>query len=124
MQGRVVQKGMEFNEPLIVYEGEEHSGELKKNHSFIQISPSTVVMNVLKLAEEDNDFVIRVVETAGTAARVKIQFDRPLLSVKEVNLIEDILTILPPENNNFSFDIRPNQIRSFKIGVREDNRSH
>jgi alpha-mannosidase len=81
-------------------------------------------MNVLKLAEEDNNFVIRVVETAGKAARVKIQFDRPLLSVKEVNLIEDVLTILPSENNTFSFDIRPYQIRSFKIGVREDNRLH
>jgi len=124
VQGRVVQKGLEFNEPLIVYTGEEHSGELEKNHSFIQISPSTVVMNVLKLAEEDNDFVIRVVETAGTAARVKIQFDRPLLSVKEVNLIEDVLTDLPPENNNFSFGIRPYQIRSFKIGVSKENRSH
>jgi len=118
VQGQVVQKGMEFNEPLIVCTGEEHSGELGKNHSFIQISPANVILNVLKLSEDDNDFVIRVVETAGAEDRVKIQFDRPLLRVKEVNLIEDVLKVLAVENNYFSFDIRPYQIRSFKICVR------
>jgi alpha-mannosidase len=117
VNGQVVQKSLEFNEPYIVMQAEPHPGKLGKSHSFLQISPSTVILNVLKMAEDDTDLVVRVFEIAGLAKEVIIKFDRRISSVKEINMIEDFIADINSHNENFYFHIRPYEIRSFKVGL-------
>ncbi len=69
------------------------------------------------MAEDDTDLVVRVFEIAGLAKEVIIKFDRRISSVKEVNLIEDFIADIKPQNENFYFRIRPYEIRSFKVGL-------
>ena len=113
--GQVVQKGFEFNEPFLVFRSDTHAGELKKSHSFLQINPPSVIVNVLKKAEDDNDFVIRLYNTSAKSEKVTVQFDRSLSFVKEVNLIEDIIEDNFAEKDHFFFNIHAYEIRSFKI---------
>jgi alpha-mannosidase len=115
-QGGVFQKGFEFNEPLIISRDRSHHGLLEKRHSFVSISPQTVVLNVIKQAEEGEDLVIRVYETAGREEKVQISFDREIKSVQEINLIEDVIRKQEFIKNKTGFKIYPNEIRSFKIG--------
>jgi len=113
--GKVFQKGLEFNEPLVVLRSNSGNGILGEQHSFLSISPQTVILNVIKKAEEDDDLVVRVYETAGKVNTVRIKFDRPLKSVQEVNLLEDKISDINPNKNEFNFSINPHEIRSFKI---------
>ncbi len=116
-KGRVFQRGLEFNEPLIVMRGRPHQGVLEKQHSFINISPQTVILNALKKAEDDEDLVVRIFETAGREDDVHLSFDRLVKSVQEINLIEDKIVDLNYDKNNFNFKIYPYEIRSFKISL-------
>ncbi|MBA7529694.1 hypothetical protein ES705_21892 [subsurface metagenome] len=115
--GKVFQRALEFNEPLIVIRGQSLRGLLGEKHSFLRISPQTVIINVLKKAEEDDDLIIRVYETAGREETVQINFDRPVQTVQEINLIEDIISDHNPDKKGFNFIIYPHEIRSFKVGL-------
>jgi len=114
-KGKVVRQGLEFNEPLTVIREEPHKGSLPKTHSFIQISPENVVLNALKKSEDDGDWILRIFETAGEAKNVEVSFDRKISSVCEVNLIEDKICSIIPTTTKFSFEIKPFEIRSFKV---------
>lgn len=114
-EGQVVRRGLEFNEPLKLLRADSHQGSLPKTHSFISISPGTVILNALKKSETDSDWILRIYESAGKDAKVKISFDRAIKTVVEVNLIEDEIVGIKPVNKNFTFSIRPFEIRSFKV---------
>jgi len=116
-KGHVFQRALEFNEPLIISRAKSHEGVLGTRHSFITISPQSVILNVIKQAEEGEDLVIRVFETAGKEEEVQISFDREIKSFQEVNLIEDVIGKQSFTGNKATFKIYPHEIRSFKIGL-------
>ena len=115
--GEVTRRSLEFNEPLQLLRTNAHAGELPNALSFVQIEPAYVVLNSLKKAEDDKDWIVRVYETAGKSATVNIGF-RPLISrAAEVNLIEDHLGDIPHQKNSIAFTIKPNEIRTFKVRI-------
>jgi alpha-mannosidase len=117
VEGQVVRRGLEFNEPLMIIKANSHKGILPTSHSFIKVTPETVVLNALKIAEDDNDWIVRIYESSGKQETVTVSFDRQIVSVTEVNLIEDIINKIKPSGRQFSFIIKPNEIRSFKVGL-------
>ena len=114
-QGRVVRQGFEFNEPLRVFRTSLHKGSLAKTHSFIQVEPDNIILNALKKSEDDQDWIVRLYETAGKACQAVVRFDRTLTGVTEVNLIEDKLDTIKSGDKEFRFDMKPNEIRTFKV---------
>ena len=72
-----------------------HDGPLPQTGSYLAVEPDTVVAGSLKLAEDGDDLVIRVVETAGQAAPARIH--------------------LPAWDRDVAFVIRPFEIRTFRI---------
>lgn len=118
LEGKVFQQSLEFNEPLFMGRQNPHHGVLENHHSFLTIAPQTVILNSLKMAEDDKDLVVRVYETAGREEIVQITCDRGLSHIQEVNLLEDKIAGLDFENSKFSFTIKPGEIRSFKIGFK------
>jgi alpha-mannosidase len=72
-----------------------HDGPLAQTGSYLAVEPETVVAGAVKLAEDDDDLVVRVVETAGRAAPVRI--------------------VLPAWDREVAFDIAPFEIRTFRI---------
>jgi len=116
--GQVVHRALEFNEPLRVIRTSPHRGQLPHVQSFLRVEPENVVLNVLKKSEDDSDWIVRIYETAGQSSNVTVHFDREISKVEEVNLIEDRIGKVRNEENGFSFHIKANEIRSFKVGLK------
>jgi alpha-mannosidase len=72
-----------------------HDGPLVQTGSYLAVEPDNVVAGAVKLAEDDDDLVVRVVETAGRPAPARIR--------------------LPAWDRDVAFDIRPFEIRTFRI---------
>ncbi|HEU5203472.1 MAG TPA: glycoside hydrolase family 38 C-terminal domain-containing protein [Candidatus Limnocylindrales bacterium] len=72
-----------------------HDGPLAQTGSYLGLEPDNVVAGAVKLAEDGDDLVVRVVETAGRPAPARIE--------------------LPAWDREVAFDIRPFEIRTFRI---------
>jgi alpha-mannosidase len=95
--------------PVLIYQG-IHRGTLPKVDSFLEADAKNVLISSVKLAESNDDIIIRCVEAAGrkTAANINLKFiklnwkgtfrpceiktlrlNRQTLTIKEVNLLEE-----------------------------------
>ena len=72
-----------------------HDGPLPQTASYLAVDPDHVVAGAVKLAEDGDDLVVRVVETAGREAPARIR--------------------LPAWDREVAFDIGPFEIRTFRI---------
>ncbi len=68
-----VRRAAELNQPpLALFAAFHPQGRLPQSDSFIAVEPETVMVTVLKQAEEDEALILRAVETSKTAARAVI----------------------------------------------------
>ena len=89
----VVRLGAAFNHPLQVVATNVHDGKLAASGGAVSaVTPDSVVISSLKKAEDGEGFVVRVQETAGKAAVVKVSFSSTLVGkvneAVEVDLLE------------------------------------
>gem|GEM_PF-327034 len=111
----VYRSGLEFNNPLIARPVAKHAGTLPKQWGLLEVSAPNVVTSALKLGE-DGGVILRVYEAAGKATSgVKIKLTRDVASASEVNLIERPTRKVVLQGDGFSFDLRPYEIKTFKL---------
>lgn len=116
---QVFRAGLEFNNPLIVRKTGVHPGEMPKLWSLMDISNPHVVVSALK-PSRGGEVAVRVYEAAGQPARnVRLHFTRTLAAARAANLIEDPGEPLPMRDNAVSFDLRPYEIRTFRLRLAE-----
>ena len=107
--------GLEFNNPLIVRKSSPHPGTLSDRWGLLDVSPSSVLLSALKLAN-DGAVVIRVYEAAGEPVTgAAITLHAKVLSAQEANLMEDSTAKSRSAKNTLQFDLHPFQIRTFKV---------
>ena len=80
--------------PTILLES-GHPGRLPDTASYAAVEPDNLVLGAVKVAEDGDDLVVRVVETCGRAVRGAVD--------------------LPLWQRRFEIDIGPFQIRTFRI---------
>jgi alpha-mannosidase len=118
-QARIVQSGLEFNDPLLVMPLEQHSGKLSRKWGLLQISSPAIVLSALMPAEDGHGIILRVYEAMGQAARnVNIRFNTQIQSASEVNLLEDQIRSLPPGQDSIDIDLRPFEIKTFRLQLK------
>ena len=109
--------GLEFNQPLIVRTAAPHSGELPARWGMLDVSQDNVVTSALKPGK-DGTTVIRVYEAAGSPEKaVRLTFHSAISQAHEANLVEDSGTELNTDRNGFTFDLRPFEIKTFRLTV-------
>jgi len=86
-----VQKGYEFNYPLLARFVEPHSGELPAAFSFFKAEPSNIVVSAIKKAEDRNSLVLRLYEAEGNPTEAKLAFFRAPKEVYVLDLMENRL---------------------------------
>ena len=88
----VVRAAYELNAPVAVETGRcatrLSSSKSEGEFSLLQVSGSTVVVETVKLAEDGGDLVVRLYESAGGAARVRLSVAAPIKSAAECNMLE------------------------------------
>jgi alpha-mannosidase len=91
-----VHRSAELNEkPVALFATYHPEGRLPQSDSFVDVQPGSVVVSVLKQAEDGHDLIVRAYETAKTATRAVIR--------------------LPHWNREISADFAPCEIKTFRV---------
>ena len=104
-----------LNCPLYTKVEEAHNGRLPDKLSFVSVDKDNVVIEVVKKSENDDDIIIRLFEYQNTRANVNMSFFKALAEVNECDLLENNIKAINPTGNSFSFEIKPYEIKTFKI---------
>jgi alpha-mannosidase len=116
-RGGVVQESRLLLNPVVAQAAEPHGGDLPACRSFLQIDRPNVVVETLKAAEDGNGLVLRVYEAQGQRETATVSFALPVREIQECNLMEEAATPASFANGQLTFDIRPFEIKSFRLTV-------
>lgn len=113
-----VQRGYEFNVPLIAEIGGVRKAALPMQHSFVQLAPSHLVLTGLKKAEEGDAWIVQWYDAKGEEADAVITFSvapkRALLS----NFLEDNGPPLPVDKNSVRVRSKRSAVTTLKVVFR------
>lgn len=110
-----------FCQPMHAFMTGKHDGALGSEFSLMDIDNADVRIMGLKKAQDSDEIILRVVETAGKPAeRVQAKFAQPILSAREVRGDEVHLADYPVEDGVLTFGMGKNQIRSFALTFARD----
>lgn len=99
------------NPPAVVYSAVgSHDGE-----QFISVKRKGVVLDVFKKAQNDDGYILRVFEAYSSRGKCEIDFCKAIESVTECNLMEKDGEALSHCEKSFVFDIKPNEVKTFRI---------
>jgi alpha-mannosidase len=114
-ESQIYRAGLEFNNPLIARKTSRHAGPLPSHWGLVEITPPNVVASALKLGEA-RGLILRVYEATGKAAPgVKTKLPHGSWAAREVNLIEQPLHDAKILSDSLTFDLRPFEIKTFRI---------
>jgi alpha-mannosidase len=111
-------KGYEVNHPLeavLVARPPQQDGSEPEVISFIQVKPNNAVVSCVKLAEESDDYVIRIYDASGEGGKAKIIFAFRIKEAYETDLMEKKLATLKIQGSKLKLSLRPFDIRTVRM---------
>ena len=125
-KGRVIEAAYDLNVPIRLYYANcqklrEKAGQ---QYSLIRSDTEGVYADTVKLSEDGKALIIRLYEGYGARKQVCCDLrDIQPVSVRECDLMENELQDVQEKdllgtNDRFSFEIRPFEIRTFRIGIK------
>ncbi len=116
-----VRHGYELNVALIVRTEMCHKGTLPAEDSFIEVSPSDVILSTLKMAAGYNDrsLIVRLYESQGRKTTARISFPWPV-TAEERDLIERPVTNpalfeSAAKSNEIAVPLGPWEIKTIRV---------
>jgi len=113
--GGTVQKAFELNVPLAAFATQAHKGSLPAEKSFISADRSNVIIDAVKQAQDGDGIILRVYEAEQRRGTVSVKTALPLSRVTECNLMEENEGEIPVNGGEFSFKIRPFEVKTFRL---------
>lgn len=113
--GKVVNMSYNLNCPMYTKVEQAHEGTLPQNMSFIKVNKDNVIIEVIKKAEESNDVIVRMYECHNNRTTVSCELYKSFNEVIECDLLENDLYRVISDSNTFEFEIKPYEIKTFKI---------
>lgn len=84
-----VRRGYEFNYPLVGKLTDVHKGDLPLQQSFVQVSPTNLVLTGLKKAEDGNGWIVQWYDAKGEESDAVVTFTRQLKRATISNFLEE-----------------------------------
>ncbi len=127
-EGAVAAQAAAFNQPLIAFQTESHGGadspfalmqvETYSSDGRVLSGPGAVHLNCVKAAEQSDEIVIRLRETAGLAAPdVRVRCAFPIVAAREVNGAEEPLGEAVVREGVLTTSLGAYQPRAFAIRI-------
>jgi alpha-mannosidase len=113
--GAAAQNGSAFNLPLMARVMQQQSGALPPAHSFMSVEPSRVIVSALKKSEDNDDWIVRIYESAGQPAAATINLPFAAKTVSEVNLIEWNDKPLPLSGQKLTVNLGAWEVKTIRI---------
>jgi alpha-mannosidase len=105
-----------LNDPLIAFAVSKHAGPLGREFSLLKVSNPRIRVLALKKAEQGDEVIVRLVELEGRPQRdVKISFNAPILSAREVNGQEQPVASTPVNAGALVASFSAYQPRTFAV---------
>ena len=116
VQANSVRRGYELNDPLIPVTAGKHYGGLPKEHSFLEMEPSNMIVTALKKAEDSNDMILRFYDCAGTGGKAIIELGFDASAIQETDLMErPIKPAIPITNGRVTTPVGKWEIKTLMI---------
>ena len=113
-----VEMAYSLNCPMLAKVEESHTGSLPDEFSLVNVDKENVVIEVVKKAEDSDEIIVRLYECYNRRTTAKLVFGSRISGVCECDLMENCLQELTHDGNSFSFDIKPYEIKTFKLQVK------
>lgn len=111
-EGQTHKQAYMLNVPLYSVAG-GNVGDRKQ--SLIDVSADNVILETVKKAEDGQGIIIRMYEYENRRSDVTVSLDGSVKEVCECNLMEEVMDKIPVKDNSFTFQIKPFEIKTFKI---------
>ncbi len=113
-EAQTVERGYEYNNPLIVYQTDSHPGELPPVHSFIQIAPASLILTSIKQAEDSNAWMIQWYDSKGEETNAVVTLPQTPRKMVQSNFLEEDGELVVFEKNVVKFHTRKNAVVTLK----------
>lgn len=118
-QSAVVQKGYDFNHPLIPLVTASHPGEYPKEKSFISVQPENVVLEVVKKAYNSEQMILRLCEMHGQSCKAAVTFAAPVQSAQETDMLENEVSRMESGKETLEFPMKSGEIKTIKVSLKK-----
>jgi alpha-mannosidase len=101
--------------------GANADGQLPLECSFVSLGQGRAIITAVKRAEDDDDLVVRLYESAGAATQTQLTTHWAATAARAVDFMEDPLRQGPamrPVGGSVPLSLRPWEIRTIKLTVR------
>ncbi len=112
---RTVQRGYEFNNPLIAIVTNSHKGPLPDRHSFLTLEPSNLVLSSLKKAENSNAWIVQWYDATGVDCSAVLQLPKPPRSVERSDFLEKDGAPVPVKGRTVVVPTRSHSVVTVKV---------
>jgi alpha-mannosidase len=113
--GGTVTAASQFNQRLLAFQADRHSGRLGRTMSLIEIDSAAVAVRAMKRAEEGQEIVLRLQESAGEQTRATIVVGEAIGSAREIDGCEKDLGGAQVEDGGLHTGFRPFEPKSFAL---------
>jgi alpha-mannosidase len=114
-EAKTVQKGYEFNYPLLTLFLDFHPGELPTSYSFFKSSAQNIVLATVKKAEEGDSLLLRFYESEGKLTEAQIELFRKPKKVYELDLMENRLRSINFKDHTLPLNFGKSEIKTLEI---------
>jgi alpha-mannosidase len=112
--------GAEFNTPLLPRPEPSHSGQLSTSLSELEVTPSSVVVESVKKAEDSGEYIVRLYETEDKPATAVLNFHRSPRMARETDMMEWDKYVVPSsfgiKGTSVTVPVKPFEIKTIRIG--------
>ena len=88
------------------------------SNSFITLTADNMTIEAVKKCEEEDAYIIRMVEKKGKSVDATVKFFAPLTYATECDLIERNDEPVAYEGDSISFHATPFEIKNFKVKIK------
>ena len=106
-----VGKALNFNMPLMTVNGKISDGE----YSFVSTDSKNVIIDTLKKAEDSNDLIVRLYESADISKKTVISFAAEPREVILCDLMENEISVIAHSGNRAELDVSNFEIITLKV---------
>ncbi len=113
--GNTTKEAYDLNYPLLATVANGTAGSLAAESSLVAIEEESVILDTIKKAEDDDSLILRFYEYGNRRDQVKVKLPVEATEIKECNLMEEDIESIEFNGNEFSFEAKPYEVKTFKV---------
>ncbi len=114
-----VQEAFVLNRPPVCTQIQAQNGSLADNWSLVSTDSEDIIIDTVKQAEENDDFIIRLYECCNRRTKTTLHFGIPVASAALCNMLEETESDLTLENNSLTLHVNPFEIITLKLKIKK-----